>query len=177
MSAASLVRYAYLARLSQPRAERALYKAIRRGRATRLVEIGLGDLARSERMIAVAARHGAVHFTGIDLFEARPGMLALKSAHRRLKATGARVRLVPGEPGPTLTGLANGLTGTDLVVISPDWEATALEAAWNYLPRMLHDRSTVFVGAPDVDGDVRYERLGLEDLEARARSKRSRRAA
>lgn len=103
-------------------------------------------------MIEAAALHspvGDVHYTGIDLFEDRtatdgPGM-PLKAAHRLLKATGARIQLVPGDPHTALSRAANALGGTELVVISAGHDPKSLAQAWFYLPRMLREGSQVLV--------------------------------
>ena len=149
MKLARLLRYGYLAYLSQPSADRTLYRAIRRARPTRIVELGIGCGRRSLRMIELAQRHQPepVHYAGIDLFEARaaetPG-LTLKQAHSLLGGSGAKVRLVPGDPAAALRRAANVLPQTDVLVISADQDREALSRAWFYVPRMLHERSLVF---------------------------------
>jgi hypothetical protein len=123
---------------------------MRRCRARNIVEMGIGDARRAERMIRLAqgwSHDKPVRYTAIDLFETRRDELAptltLKNAFRKLKATGARVRVVPGDPLPALARVANSLTGTDLVLISADQDEASLEAAWFYVPRMLHSGSQV----------------------------------
>lgn len=106
-------------------------------------------------MIEAAAFHHPVrdvHYTGIDLFEARrpeagPGT-SLKRAHRLLNATGARIQLVPGDLFTGLSRAANGLVGTDLVIISAGYDPECLAQAWYYLPRMLREGSRVLVEQP-----------------------------
>jgi hypothetical protein len=146
------LRNLYLAHLSQPAADRSVYRHIRKHNVRRIVELGAGTLVRAARMIEVAAAGvGAesVTYTGIDLFESRsaadgPGV-SLKLAHRQLLTTGARIRLLPGDPFTALARAANGLTETDVIVISADQDAASLARAWFYVPRMLHDQSQVFV--------------------------------
>ena len=103
-------------------------------------------------MIEAASLHvpqGRIHYTGIDLFEARSSMdgpgVTLKMAHRLLKATGARTQLLPGDPLTALSREANCLTGTDLVIISARQDRSSLARAWFYVPRMLHPGSQVYV--------------------------------
>lgn len=102
-------------------------------------------------MIAVAQRYAAgksVTYTGIDLFEARPvpgSGLTLKAAHQQLKATGAHIKLIPGDPLSALSRMANALQNTDLLVISGDQDVQSLEHSWFYMPRMLHQTSLVFI--------------------------------
>jgi len=103
-------------------------------------------------MIEVARRHappGEIHYTGLDLFEARtsadgPGM-TLKLAHRHLGTTGARIRLVPGNPFSALARIANVLGPLDIIVVSSGLEPRSLFKAWFYVPRLLHERSRVFL--------------------------------
>src|SRR5438105_3066916 len=123
---ASRIKYVYFAYFSQPAADRAIYRAIYRGRARKIVEIGVGMGQRSARMVNLAKcrhRSAEVRYTGIDLFEARAAGtqgLPLKQIHRLLTASGVRARLVPGDPYSALAQVANSLQGTDVVVISAD---------------------------------------------------------
>ena len=153
------LRYLYLAYLSQPVADRPLYRCMRRQAIRRIVELGVGTLARATRMIEIAAAGvGAenVTYTGVDLFESRSvadsAGVSLKLAHRQLLGTGARIRLLPGDPFTALARAANGLTETDIVVISADQDAASLAKAWFYVPRMLHTASQVFVERRQSDG-------------------------
>ncbi len=144
------LKYFYLAYLSRPKSERAIYRVIRRSRVRNIVEMGIGDGRRAQRMIRLAQSWSTsqrVRYTAIDAFELRPEEagpgLTLKDAYRKLKATGARVQVVPGDPLTALARVANSLTGTDLILISADQDEAALDAAWFYVPRMLHPGSQV----------------------------------
>jgi predicted O-methyltransferase YrrM len=146
------LKYLYLAYFSQPAVDRVLYRTIRRHKVRRILEIGVGDGARAQRMIALALRHRPaepVEYTGIDLFEARRNQdgagVSLKLAHRMLSQTDARIRLVPGDAFSALSRTANTLANTtDLIVISADQDAESLAKAWFYVPRMLHTQSLVY---------------------------------
>jgi hypothetical protein len=154
MSPVSRLKYLYLAYLSQPSDERPLYRLIRRRRLRNLVEVGVG-LRRALRLIQVAqsAVPDAVRYTGIDLFELRPPeagpRLPLKEAYRQLRGTGAGIRLVPGDPFSALSRAANSLVGSDLVIVSGQHDPQSLARAWFYLPRMLHERSAVYLESPE----------------------------
>ena len=181
MSAASRLRYLYLAYLSKPKAQRPLYRLIRRYRPRRIVEIGIGDCQRAIRMIGVAQRFAGepIQFTGIDMFEAAPAprrALSLKAAYRRLRLSGARIRLEPGDPQWALARAANSLTGTDLLVISADVDAESLAAAWFYVPRMLHGDSLVLVEEA-ADGGPGLRALSQVEIAQLARGTLVRRAA
>jgi hypothetical protein len=148
--------------LSRPAHERVLYRAIRKHKIGRIVELGVGTGVRAQRLIAMAQRHHGdeVRYAGVDLFEARdasqPG-LTLKRAHVLLRGTGAKVQAVPGDPYSALARVANGLTETQLLIVAADQDAAALERAWFYVPRMLTADALVFVETHGEKG-VRYER-------------------
>ncbi len=160
MSATRLLKYLHLAYLAKPIASRAIFRTIRKIRAGNLVGIGLGDGQLARKMVLFAQQDAArpqVQFTGIDLFELRTecrDSLSLKQAYRLLHATGARTRLVPGDPFTGLARAANSLLDTDLVVIRADQLGEAMDRAWFYVPRMLHEHSLVMVEQVGRDGQT-----------------------
>ena len=109
-------------------------------------------------------------YTGVDLFEAREGPgLTLKTAHRMLRSTGARIQLLPGDPFTVLSRSANALSGTDLVVISDRQDQDSLARGWFYLPRMLHENSSVFIEGPSIQsGKQAMRQIPLQEIEERA---------
>lgn len=179
---ASHLRYSYLAYFSKPAHERVLYRVIRRTSPRRILEIGIGDLERSLRLIHLASRFadGApIRYAAIDLFEARTpraGRLSLKDAHRALTPTPARVQLIPGEPLPALRQAANSLPDVDLLLISAVQSDAALEGAWFYFPRMLHAASAVLRESAETDSGLALVSLEGAEIERRARSGRRRAA-
>jgi hypothetical protein len=183
VSAASRLRYLYLAFLSKPPAYRALYRLIRRHRPQNLVEIGIGDARRSARMIAVARRYArgqCVRYTGIDLFEDAPSdhaSLPLKTAYRLLRTTGAQIRLEPGDPHWALARAANSLSDTDLLFISADTYRESMTSAWFYVPRMLHPCSLVLVEEVAADQKATIRTLSKVEIAALAPSPNRRMAA
>jgi hypothetical protein len=179
------MRFAYLSYFSQPPSDRPIYRAIRSHRVCRIVEFGIGLGQRAVRMIEAAGlftpRQGIL-YTGIDLFEARssyegPG-LTLKMAHRKLKSTGARIQLLPGDPFTVLSRSANGLSGTDLIIISDRQNRDSLARGWFFLPRMLHGSSNVFIEEPFSQGGKRVLRqLSSREIDERAAAAIMQRAA
>lgn len=169
LAAANLVKYLYLAWFSHPEPHRKLYRLVRRRRPARIVELGIGTADRALRMIAVAQRYapgGKVSYVGIDLFEARPAGvpgLSLKEAYRRLRPTGAGIRLLPGDPLTMLSATANSLPGIDLMLISADQDAASLAKAWFYVPRMLHAGSIVLREVVRED-QLQYEAISQADI-------------
>ncbi len=177
-----------VANFSRPASQRCVYRAIRRGRVVNIVELGIGDGTRAVRMIELAmSRLGSdglsVRYTGIDEFESRGPErgegLTLKEAHQRLRATGAAIQLVPGDPQAALARAANSLMGTDLLVVSTDVEAESLRGAWRFVPRMLHRGSLVYLEESDPSGGLRLVRLSAGEVSrlAEAQPAARRRAA
>jgi hypothetical protein len=160
LSILSQLRLLYLCYFSKPIADRPVYRAIRRHGARKIVELGVADAVRARRMIEVARRTSAggsdVHYVGMDLFEGRPATdgpgLSLKAAHQFLRAAGARVQLVPGNPFDGLIRLANSLGKVDLLIVPAELDSQSYGRMWFFVPRMLHDRSLVFVDGVSSDG-------------------------
>ena len=94
MAGLSRLRLFYLLHLSKPASDRLVYREIRRLKARKVVELGLGTGQRAVHIIEVLKEFHEVrdiHYTGVDLFEARtaadgPG-ISLREAHCLLKAT------------------------------------------------------------------------------------------
>jgi hypothetical protein len=145
-----LCRLAYFTYFSQPSSDRIIYRLIRKHRVRKILELGIGAGRRTVRMLEAAGRGntaGPASYTGVDLFEMRsptgPKGLSLKLVHRQLRATGAKVRLVPGDPFAALARSANEIGPCDLIVISADQDRESLAKAWFYVPRMLHATTQV----------------------------------
>jgi hypothetical protein len=172
LSGPSRLRLLYLSHLSQPAIDRPIYRAIRQKPVQKIVELGIGDCQRTLRMLEIAGIHrplAEICYAGIDLFETRkPGDvsgLTLKRAFQLLRATGARIRLIPGDPFTALSRAANLLEATDLLVISADQDPDSLSKAWYFVPRMLHAQSRVFLAeAPAADGSSRLRQTGLREI-------------
>lgn len=183
MAAANWFRYTYLSRLSKPKGDRQLYRLIKSQQICRIVEIGMGDISRAISMIQVAQRFAGdkkVWYTGIDLFEARPEgetAVSLKEAYRILRATEAGIRLVPGTPARSLASAANAHPNTDLIVIGPGVAEDELHGAWFYMPRMLHENSTILSERRSADGQVSFNGISRTQIAERAGRETMRRAA
>jgi hypothetical protein len=171
LSVGSLLRSTYLLYFSQPAAERPLYRSAR-GKAIRsIVELGIDLGCRTPRLLEVASwrtQNLPLRYTGIDLFEARPGGqpgLSLKQAFAALKQANVNVQLVPGDPAGALRRVANSLAHTDLLVIAADQDPQSLAAAWIWMPRMLAATSLVFLQEPDVKpGQPHWRLLTIADI-------------
>ena len=162
MAGLSRLRLFYLLHLSKPASDRLVYREIRRLKARKVVELGLGTGQRAVQIIEVLKEFHEVrdiHYTGVDLFEARtaadgPG-ISLREAHCLLKATGARIQLVPGTVGEALSRIANGVSQVDVLVISGRITPEQLSQAWFFLPRMIHAQTQVFQETLSAGGHAR----------------------
>lgn len=130
----------WLTRFSSPAAERPLLRLVLQQRPAKILEIGLGTLERTERLLGVAGSLGPVHYVGLDRFEARlpgdPAGVTLKEAHRRLRGRG-RIQLVPGNADSTLARLCNQLGSFDLVLVSASTDRQNLTRCWFFLQRVV----------------------------------------
>ncbi len=122
-----MLRYYYLTWLSQPAADRPLYKLLASRTVHSLVELGIGTGLRTQRMFELAVKDchakNPLRYTGIDLFESRPASQpgrTLREAHAQLKTPRVQLKLVPGDPLSALSRVANSLANTDLIVIGQD---------------------------------------------------------
>lgn len=183
MAAASWLKYAYLAHFSKPRTQRQLYRLVKTNRTLRIVEIGIYSVERTTAMIAVAQRVADgehVSYTGLDWFDTRSDdlpRLTLKEAHRELQATGAAVRLVPGEPARSVASIANAHPQTGLLLLSSPVTESSLAPAWFYFPRMVDSTSVVLRERIDVANRPTFERLKQSLLVKQAATLGERKAA
>lgn len=151
MARIGLFRRLWLTRLSHPAAERVIYRHVLRMPPRRILELGLGLLGRTERLLqvlAAPAEPAALHYVGLDRFEGRsasdPPGVTLKEAHRRLHKL-ARVQLIPGNVDTSLARLCNHLGIFDLVLIAADTDERHLERCWFFLQRITGGGTTVFL--------------------------------
>jgi hypothetical protein len=183
VAAANWFRYTFLARLARPKGNRQLYRTVKRHAVSRIVEIGMSNLERAESLIQVAQRFAGdkkVWYTGIDMFDARPtgrAPLALKETYRRLRATDANVRLVPGVPRMSLASAANAHQNTDLIVIGAEVSENDLHGAWFYVPRMLHANSIILSERQETDGQLSFNSITRTQIAEWATRDATRRAA
>jgi hypothetical protein len=184
LASISRLRAFYLSYLSTPASDRPIYRTICRQGVRKILELGIGAGQRAVRMIQLSALcHPLpeIEFSGTDLFESRsavdgPGM-SLKMAHRVLGGTGARVKLIPGDPYTGLARAASTLGQLDLVVISARADPRSLARAWFYLPGLLHDRTQVFQERSLPGGGAALHLVAPDEIRALAAAALVRRAA
>ena len=174
MSTISVFKMMHLTMLSKPACDRSLYQAIKKNKVASIVEIGVGDLKRTENMIRVAKQFSdgqPVRYTGIDRFEASgvENPVRLKDAHQQLKQHQVRMQLVPGEAYPSLSRIANSHLRTDLIVFSGDYVDASIEDCWFYFPRMLHANSLFFMQTQG-DKTAAFESLSRLEIERKTKN-------
>ena len=140
----------WLTRFSQPAGERPLYRQALRTPPRRIIELGLGMLTRTERLLGVlrAVHPGnELHYVGLDRFEGRlpgdPAGVTLKQAHQRLHGL-ARVQLVPGNVDTSLSRLCNHLGVFDMVLIAGDNDPRHLDRSWFFIQRIITAQTAVY---------------------------------
>ena len=150
MAKYGLLRRVWLTRFSQPAGERTIYRHALKAAPKRIIEMGLGTLGRTERLLGlVRGVHPGVdlHYVGLDRFEGRlpddPPGVTLKQAHQRLHGL-ARVQLVPGNVDTSLSKLCNHLGAFDLVLISGDNDPRYVDRCWFFIQRIVTQQTAIF---------------------------------
>jgi hypothetical protein len=173
MGKLGMMRSLWLTRLSKPAGERVLYRHTLKAPPRRILELGLGMLDRTERLLEVAGSSIAaadLTYVGLDRFESRaatdaPGV-SLKQAHQRLRGK-ARVQLVPGNIDSALARVCNHLGVFDLVVISSANDERHLARCWFFLQRVTTAQTTVFIESAGGAWNL-LPKAKIDDMAARA---------
>lgn len=178
------IRHFYLAHFSQPAPDRVAYSLIRKHAPRSIFEFGVGTALRAERMIEMAAGAASaaeISYTGVDQFEARPddapAGISLKQAHCKLVASGARVRLLPGDAFGVLSRTPTKPGAADLIVIAADHDAAALARAWYLIERLAHQRTQILWQEPKPAAAGAFRIVSHEELRILSGSGRRLRAA
>ena len=176
-----LLRRIWLTRLSRPAGERRIYRHAIRRSPRRIIEIGVGTLARTTRLLELVgslAGGQGLHYVGLDRFEARlpgdPPGVTLKQAHQRLHGMG-RVQLVPGDIDMSLSRLCNHLGAFDLVVVAAEHDPRQLDRCWFFIQRIVTAETMIFVesregrgGAWSIVPKSRVDELAAKTVQRRA---------
>jgi hypothetical protein len=187
MAVGDLFRYAARAFFSKaaPTPEKELLRIAKQHTIRRIVEVGIDSVDSTAQLLEALvkqAKDAPIKYTALDLFDARPDgapSTPLVGVYRRFIATGAKVRLTPGDLAPSLCAEANSLADTDLLLLSREASDEALAHAWFYVPRMCHPGTLVLRRtdgeATDTTGE--WETIPLAEISARANYRPARRAA
>ena len=170
----SFLKQLYYCYLSKPASNRLYYRMATQYEVKSVIEIGMTSLERSCRFIEIAHRfvEEPIQYCGIDMFEAGDqgqSKIGLKMAHVELKQTGAKVKLMPGDPFSCLSRSANLLSGADLLIIGGNVDAESMSRSWFYLPRLIHDESLVLIETMQ-DGQSVVEEWDYDQVMAKSES-------
>lgn len=150
MSRPSWLQKIYWSRFSKPISERALFKHLIETPVRSILEIGVGDGARMQRiakLVQLPANVEQLRYIGIDEFESAISgrHLSLKQAHQLASQLGFKASLVPGDHSSTIPRVAHKMGSSDLVIVdgglNPQEPSVGLIGNW--LNRIAHRESTV----------------------------------
>lgn len=151
MSRPSWLQKLYWMRFSKPVEERALYKHLVEHPVASVLEIGVGNGARMQRIAKlVQLPAGAAHlrYIGIDEFESAQDSaprLSLKQAHQMATQLGLKASLIPGDHKSAIPRVAHKMGAVDLVIVNgglnPQEPSVGFIGTW--LNRLAHSESTV----------------------------------
>lgn len=167
--------------ISGPAEDRELFKHLAEQTPNSILEIGIGDLERTRKMLEFVESKvdGEIRYIGIDWFDARQNPapeFQLKHVHQFLKEQGGtkgkatrdgvsrKVRLLPGDAFSVLARHANSLNDIDLVILGSEQDEETIERAWFFLPRMIHDQTRFLVETWVEEEDGESERAALIPL-------------
>ncbi len=161
--------------LAKPVEDRPLTKYVREHDVGRLLEIGVGTLERTERLLG-AVKAQTVQYVGLDPFESRlptdPPGVSLKEAHKRLTGK-AKVQLIPGPVDATLARVCNHIGVFDMVIVADGLDERSLERVWFFARRLVRPTSAVF----HQSADGKWNELSQSELDAKSRQVLHRQAA
>jgi hypothetical protein len=157
MSRPSWLQKIYWSRFSKPVSERALFKHLIAHPVRSILEIGVGDGARMQRiakLVQLPSDVTQLRYIGIDEFESASSgrHLTLKQAHQLASQLGFKASLIPGDHSSAIPRVAHKMGACDLVIVdgglNPQEPSVGIIGTW--LNRLAHSQSTVI--ASNVDG-------------------------
>jgi hypothetical protein len=177
MILANELRYRHLMFTTRPRRYINLFRTIYRRQCRRLVEIGTWNGAHAEQMVAVAAARAdvrGVSYVGFDLFEdltedqfrqefsKRPP--PFEEVDRRLRATGADIRLVRGNTRVTLPRSAALLHDADFVFIDGGHSVETIRSDFSAVSDAVRPGVPIILDDYYVDPGPELAGLGCQSL-------------
>ncbi len=114
----------YWQKLAKPVAERELFRQLISHPIASVLEIGVGDGQRMQRIVQLAELAPGVtqlRYVGVDEFESSKDggvHLTLKQAHQQASQLGLRANLIPGELKSAMPRVAHKIGPSDLVIVN-----------------------------------------------------------
>ncbi len=144
---------------SKPASDRPLLVHLLDHPVRSILEIGIGNGERTQRVIDLAHLPSDVaqlRYCGVDPFESAPegrAHLKLKQAHRLLSERGVKAHLVPGELHASLMRVTHTVQPSELVIIDHGYGVhSELGQALNqWLPRLATEDAVIFARAQSTD--------------------------
>lgn len=160
MSRPSWLQKIYWTRFSKPTTERALFKHLIECPVRSILEIGVGDGSRMQRianLVQLADDAEQLRYIGIDEFESASGgrHLSLKQAHQLASQLGFKASLIPGDHSGAVPRVAHKMGASDLVIVdgglNPQEPSVGIIGTW--LNRLAHSQSTI-IACDAVGGEL-----------------------
>lgn len=162
----------YFRYLAKPKSDRQIYQSMAEMDIKNVLEIGITSLERTCNSIQMAHRfcEDPIHYFGIDLFEAGGGQnsVGLKTAHVELKKTGAKIKLMPGDPFSCLSRSVNLIPKIDLLVIGGNCPSDSLSRSWFYLAGLMNPDATLYLEKNSSSGESTLQPMSVEGLQSLA---------
>ncbi|QDS90820.1 hypothetical protein EC9_50370 [Rosistilla ulvae] len=131
-------------RLSKPAEDRVLFRATANRKIQSVLEAGLGDGSRCDRLLQWLEHHDSIptRYAAIDQFEAGGG-ISLKQFHAKLTGLGIKPMPVPGNLATGLPRVAHTIGAVDLLILDQDRDGLSDPSIQNFLPRVVHSDTIV----------------------------------
>ncbi len=137
-----------------PKRYKYLIQIIREIKPKKIMEIGVWDGDHAKEMINEARKHNKqIEYYGFDLFEdlddklyskeAAKKPLALKEIKKRLKTTGAKIKLIKGDTRKTLPKKIKNFPQMDFIFIDGGHTLETIENDWKHSRKLMHKNTVV----------------------------------
>lgn len=173
MSRLSWLQKFYWTHFGKPVEERALISQLIQHPIGSVLEIGVGDGQRMQRiakLVQLTPGAESLRYIGTDEFESAPGgrHLSLKQAHQLATQLGFKASLIPGDACSAIPRVAHKMGACDMVIIDggldPSQPLSGPIGAW--LNRLAH-ASSIVLASQDCGGTLSLVDLQQLDLPSR----------
>ena len=150
MSRQSWLHRVYWSKFAKPIEQRALYRFLVHSPITSIVEIGVGDGTRMQRiakLVNLPPGTEQLRYIGVDEFESSQGRpyLSLKQAHRLAGQLGFKASLIPGPASLAIPRVAHKFSPSDLIIVDGglDLNYPTAGPVGSWINRLAHNQSTI----------------------------------
>ncbi len=124
---------------------------IRRSHSRRIMEIGVYNAENAYTMIQAAMENtppSQVEYYGFDYFTSYTD----QQIEKKLRETGAKITLIPGDTMDTLPEAAETLPEMDLIFIDAGKTEQEATSDWTHASRLMHNTTAVYIHNADFPG-------------------------